>query len=506
MPVIIKKLNETKIQIKNYDKDLLSNIRDHFSFFSDNYRFTPKYKSGMWDGRIHLFDLRNDTLPIGFAKQLYTIVRRHTTDIVCDLTLFEKGYDVSEQEILDFCDLIKFEHKKPYPHQIDATIKCLKEKRLTVESATNSGKSFVLFLISNFLLMKNNKEKILIIVPTIQLVEQMTKDFCDYAKNWVDYNKYVHKIYSGQDKISNKQITISTYQSLLTVSKEYLKQFTAVLTDECHIIFNNTESTKAVNQIINNCTNAKYRYGFSGSLLNSEAHEKQLTGMFGPVERIINAKETIELGISSKFEIKCIILDHKMDRRIELKNKIDDIKNVKNVELKKYQAEIKFMREVDEKSDFLINFCSKIKKNTIVLFKTIEYGKKIYKELSLNTKKKIYYIDGTIKVTKREEIRANLERYDDCILVGSLGTVSTGINIKNVYNAVLAESMKSEIKLVQTIGRILRKVEGKSAVLYDVVDDLSMRSWDNYGIRHYRSRLGVYKGQEHEVKIMKIKV
>ena len=120
----------------------------------------------------------------------------------------------------------------------------------------------------------------LLIVPSIQLVEQMTKDFIDYAKNWVDYSKYIHKIYGGQEKISNKQITISTYQSLMNSPKKSFEKFTTLMVDECHIIFNNNDSIKAVNKIINNCVNAENKFGFSGSLLNSHSTELQLTGLF----------------------------------------------------------------------------------------------------------------------------------------------------------------------------------------------------------------------------------
>ena len=208
-PIVIKKLDNSFIQIKNFDSKIASKLREEFSFYPPNYRFHPKFKTGMWNGLIHLFNTQTGKLPIGLAKKAYQIIRSETTDIVMDFSIFDKGIEISEKEIKDFCKLIKFEHT-PYDHQIEAVRKCLKQKRLTIESATSSGKSLNLFLICNFLLMNNSKEKIIIIVPSVQLVEQLSKDFQDYAKNWIDYSKFVHKIYSGQDKLSNKQITIST--------------------------------------------------------------------------------------------------------------------------------------------------------------------------------------------------------------------------------------------------------------------------------------------------------
>ena len=505
MTVIIKKLDNSFLQIKNFDQHLSKKLSSQFAFKADNYQFTPQYKAGLWDGFIRLFNIQTGKLPIGFAKEAYKIVRNYTTDIVCDLNLFDKGLTVTEKEIHDFCDLIKLPFK-PYDHQTEAVIKCLKEKRLTCESATNSGKSLNMFLIANFLLMNNKNEKILIIVPSVQLVEQLTKDFCDYAKDWVDYNTYVHKIYSGQDKTSNKQITISTYQSMMNLPKSAFECFTTLIVDECHIIFNNTESVKCVTKIINNCVNAENKFGFSGSLTTKNSNIKQLTGLFGKLERIINAKQTIELGISSAFDIRSIILDYKKDRRIDLKNQVDSIKKKKKVETAKYSTEMKFTRELDEKVDFLVKFCSKIEKNTIVLFKSIEYGNRLYRELYKKSGKRVYYIDGSIKVEKREEIRENMEKYNDCLLVGSLGTCSTGLNVRNIHNAVLVESVKSEIKIVQTIGRILRKHNDKKAIFYDIADDLSLTRWSNYSMKHYRDRLKIYRQQEHKIKVVRLKI
>lgn len=511
MPVIIKKIDNSFIQIKNVDINLSRKLKDNFSFFTQNYRFHPKYKSGLWNGQINLFNIQTGKLPFGLAKRAIKIVREYTTDVVIDFSIFDKGLDISKEEILNFCKKIKFEHI-PYDHQIEATLKCLKSKRMTIESATSSGKSLNLFLVSNFLMMNNKDEKILIIVPTVQLVKQLSKDFVDYAKNWKKYDEYIHEIYSGQSKDTDKQITISTYQSLIVMTKngdvglEYFKQFTTMMVDECQIIFSNLENIKSVNKIINNCSNAENKFGFSGSLLNSHSTEMQLNGLFGPVKRIVNAKDLIDAGILAKFKIKSIILEYSTDRKIELKSLIDNVKKNQKVETQKYNCEISYIREISERFDFLISFCTKIKKNTIVLFKSIDYGNKIYKELYKHSGKRVYFIDGTVPVLKREEIRENMEKYDNCVLVGSIGTISTGINIKNVYNCVIIESIKSEIKIIQSIGRILRKLEGKESVLYDIADNLSLRNWSCYSMRHLKSRLNTYSKEHHSVKILKMRI
>lgn len=510
MTVVIKKLNESYIKIKGYDEKLLRKLKDKFSFYTPNYRFHPRYKSGIWNGKISLFNLRNDTIPLGLSRLLYKTVKSYTSDIICDFSIFDNGYKTSEQEILEFYKNLKLPFDM-YDHQLEAIYKCMNNSRLTIESATGSGKSLDLFMICNLLKIKNENEKILILVPTTQLVEQMYSDFAEYTQNWdKKFTKNIHRLYSGYSKdidFDKTFITISTWQSMKNLDKQILKEYTSVITDECHIIFKDTDETKVVNELIHGCINAKNKYGFSGSIPDEYYCTIQLNSLFGPLERIVNAKELIELDILAKFDVKPIVLSYNVDKKIELKNQIDLIKNdAKNASMKKYRCEVDFLKQLDEKYAFITKFCSKLNKNSIIMFKSREVGNKVYKELFKLKDKRVYYIDGSTLTSKREEIRQNMEKYDNCLLVGSLGTVSTGINIKNVYNVVLIESFKAETKLIQTIGRTLRKLEGKKSTLYDLVDDLSLNRWSNYSIRHFRTRAKIYKKEGHKISIKKIRI
>jgi superfamily II DNA or RNA helicase len=509
MSVIIKKINESYIQIKNYDKDLLIKLKDKFVFYAPNYFFSPKYRQGVWDGKIYLFNQRNDTLPIGLFKEAYKTIKSYTNDLVCDLSLFDKGYEISKEEIIKFCELIKVPFM-PYDHQIEAIQTALKERKITLVSATGSGKSYILFLICNFLKMKNENEKILLVVPSVQLVEQMFKDFCKYAENYCDYSENIKKIYSGVKNYSkNPFITISTWQSIIALPKNklnnVLSKYTTILCDEVH-----QANAKSLTEIISKCVNAKYKIGVTGSLSSELVHEKQLNGLFGPTQNIITAREMIDNDMSAEFNVKCLILDYKLDRKIELKNKISSIKKNKKIEMAKYNCEMDFIKSLDERMNFFVDFCSKIKKNTIVLFKSIDYGTELYKRLYKESKKigkRIYYIDGNVKVDRREIIRENMERFDNVIVLASLKLFSTGINVKNVHNIVLAESIKSEITVIQSIGRVLRKLDDKLATYYDISDELSLKNWTNYSKRHYLSRLETYKKEQHNiVKTVKIKI
>lgn len=242
MSVIIKKIDNSFVQILTENKQILQKLNKHFTFFQPGYQYTTQYKMNYWDGKIRLFDIKNNTLSFGLVFESIKIIKSLTNDIKIDQNIFKKGLEATEQEINKFCELIKLPFK-PYQHQIEAVQKSLKRKRITIESATGSGKSLNLFLMCNFLKMNREDEKILIVVPTVQLVEQMTKDFQEYASNYTDYSKYIQKIYSSMDKDlkwltdvnikSDKYIVISTWQSMMNFDKKYLKAFSTVFCDEC---------------------------------------------------------------------------------------------------------------------------------------------------------------------------------------------------------------------------------------------------------------------------------
>jgi superfamily II DNA or RNA helicase len=145
-------------------------------------------------------------------------------------------------------------------------------------------------------------------------------------------------------------------------------------------------------------------------------------------------------------------------------------------------------------------------KNTLVLFQTIDYGKKIYKWLKDNTTKIIYYIDGQIDKKVREEIRKRMEVNDDVVLVASFGTSSTGISINNIFNIFFVNSYKSPSTILQSIGRGLRKSNdiGKDFVnIYDISDDLYSGC---YEMGHARERIKIYESQCFPYEVKKLHI
>ena len=138
-----------------------------------------------------------------------------------------------------------------------------------------------------------------------------------------------------------------------------------------------------------------------------------------------------------------------------------------------------------------------------MLFTKVEkHGKPLFNLIDkrLDKKRNVYYISGETGVVTRESIRGRLENEKNGVLIASYGTLSTGVNIKSLKYVIFASPYKSEIKVLQSIGRILRKCEGKEyAVLFDIVDDLRYKNKKNYFFKHYERRFDIYKTEKFPV-------
>ena len=148
-------------------------------------------------------------------------------------------------------------------------------------SPTASGKSFIIYL-----LVRYYAKRTLIIVPTTSLVSQLASDFADYG---FDSDKFVHRVFAGQDKVSTKPITITTWQSIYKIDKKYFDNFDLVIGDEAHLF-----KAKSLTTILTNLSRTRYRFGFTGTLDGSQTHRLVLEGLFGPVRKVITTAELID--------------------------------------------------------------------------------------------------------------------------------------------------------------------------------------------------------------------
>jgi reverse gyrase len=216
-------------------------VHEHFTFPVPGYQFMPAFKAKKWDGKKRLLNLMNQSLPAGLLSNLKAFAKERKYNVkeyLLETPIPET--EVTPPLIESFLkDLNVHAHGQKidhHPHQKEAIYHCIKHKRVTVSSPTSSGKSLIIYSILRWFLNENQEDgiKVLLIVPTVSLVLQMYSDFEDYSsENSFNVEANCHKIYSGQEKDTEKSIIISTWQSMQTMKPSYFEQFNIVIADEC---------------------------------------------------------------------------------------------------------------------------------------------------------------------------------------------------------------------------------------------------------------------------------
>ena len=324
------------------------------------------------------------------------------------------------------------------------------------------------------------KRRILLVVPTTSLVEQMFKDFQDYG--W-DVEKYCHKVYAGRKKSTQQRVTISTWQSIYNMDKQWFSQFDVIIGDEAHQF-----KSKSLIGIMSKLKDTKYRYGFTGTLSGSQTHKWVLEGLFGPSYKVTQTSDLQKKGQLAKLDIRIILLKHPA------------------IPFDDYREEMNYIIEHDKRNLFIKNLTLSLKGNSLVLFSRVEaHGEPLYNLINEGNDRKVFYVHGGVDSEEREEVRSIVDREADAIIVASYGTFSTGINIKNLHNVIFASPSKSRIRNLQSIGRVLRKGKNKNrAMLYDIADDISVKSKKNYTLNHLIERVKIYNEENFNYEIRKV--
>lgn len=484
MDIEINQIDHVHLKV-TAEKWLLRELWEYFSFFVPGYKFMPAYKNKIWNGKIYLFNLKKQTLYVGLLKNLIKFCKERSYQIRLGASV--KLPDKVEAEKLNKAIQRLNLPFEPRDYQVEGLKYALENKRGIILSPTGSGKSLIIYMI---LRMFNKKS--LLIVPTTSLCFQMYDDFGDYSKNdtW-NHEENCHKIYAGQDKFTGKQVTISTWQSIYKMPKEYFDQFDVVVGDETHLF-----KAKSLMTIMEKLKNCSIRIGTTGTIdeKESQAHPLTLTGLFGQIKRLVTTKKLIDRGQLSEFKVKMVVLNYSD------KDKKETVK-------KKYQEEIDWIVTNKHRNRFILDLAKKLKGNTLILYNFVEkHGEPLFELFNKEAKDhQIHFVSGDVSGGDRENIRKWIEDSNNNIIVGSFGTLSTGVNFKNLHNIIFTSPSKSQIRILQSIGRGLRKTETKEkATLYDIVDDLGTDSRKNYSLEHGLERLQLYiqEGFKYSHKII----
>lgn len=496
----VKKKNEVFLQIET-EPSIEQELSEHFCFYVPGYKFMPAYRNRMWDGKIRLYDLRAKTLYSGLFKyvQEFAKVRDYTLEV--DQNSFgspESTHIADIESLLERVSLsVNGESITTRNYQLDALSRTISDKKALLLSPTASGKSLIIYLAMRYYLEQYDG-KALIIVPTTSLVEQLYSDFADYSEfdEWNSEDN-CHRIYSGKERYQIKErVIITTWQSIYKMQAPWFQEYGMVIGDEAHNF-----KAKSLTAIMEKCVNAQYRIGTTGTLDGTQTHQLVLEGLFGPVYKVTTTKKLIEEKSLADLDILVLLLKYKEDY-------------CKMVSKMKYQDELDFIVKYEPRNNFISNLAMDQEGNTLILFQYVEkHGKPLHNMLqekfdALPRKsRKLFYVSGETDVETREQIREITEQESDAIIVASMGTFSTGINIRRLHNIIFASPSKSQIRVLQSIGRGLRKSDdGINTKVYDIADDLHWKAKKNYTLQHAAERIKIYSKEKFDYKLHDINI
>ena len=480
--VVISKKNEIDLHL-DCEQSVLYELQEEFSFDVEGASFSPAYRKKYWDGKIRLVSVATNTCPAGMVYRLCKWLDRHDyTWEFKDNKFYGVPYEVDEKISYEGVKyyMSKISGFEPRDYQVETVYHSLKEYRKTIVSPTGSGKSMMIYAIARYLAATGKRT--LIVVPTKMLVEQMTKDFAEYG--W-DTDNNVHKIYQGHSLDTKSPVTISTFQSIYGLPKKWFSQFDAVIGDECHNF-----KAKVLQGIMKKCPDAKWRFGFTGTLDGKQVNGLILEGHFGPVFQTTTSSELMDKGFLAKLNVEILTLKHQPKQ------------------FATYNDELEYLGEDEQRNRFISNLACDLKGNVLILFTRVDgHGVPLYDMINSKTDRPVHMIHGGIDINVREEVRTIAESSDNNIILGSYGTMSTGVNIKRLHHVVFASPSKSRVRVLQSIGRGLRKGKGKeSCLLYDIADDFraSPSSKENFTYRHLAERIKFYVDEDFEYRITEI--
>ena len=482
--LVISKSNEVFLKIKT-EPHIEYELRDHFKFEVPGAKFMPQYRGRNWNGEIHLYDMRSKQIYVGLLDKIVNFCEQYGYSYKFeDNKFYGQPFEVN--------DMISYEGVKDYmksicthsprDYQIEGVFDALKHNRKLLISPTASGKSLMIYSIVRY--YENKGQKILLVVPTTSLVEQMYKDFEDYG--W-DAASYCHKIYSGKEKTNEFPVTITTWQSVYKLDRSFFEDYGVIIGDEAHLF-----KSKSLIEIMTKLHHAKYRFGFTGTLDGTQTHKWVLEGLFGPSYKVTRTDELMQQGHLSQLDIQCLVLKHPPQK------------------FEKYEDEIQYLISHEQRNKFITNLTLDLKGNSLLLFSRVEaHGAVLFNQINTNKRgdRKVFFIHGGVDTEERELVREITERENSAIIVASYGTFSTGINIRNLHNVIFASPSKSRIRNLQSIGRVLRKGKNKTkAVLYDISDDCTCNSRKNYTLNHLIERIKIYNEENFDYEIITIQL
>lgn len=491
--ILLVKINNVWGKIVCEDYDVIEGAYQEFGVFTDTYFFDKRYKAGIWDGKIRGVQ-RDGSFYAGLFKEVKEYLQKqseYTLEIDPTFVPVPENKETLKEEFVvatnNMLDAVKCDLSPRY-YQWRAALKAYYYKRMIVEHCTSSGKSLTIAILINYIITKNPNFKILVLVPRIDLVEQMTED---YTKAGID-PKIIGK-FTGEFKDFNEQIVISTWQSMHT-QKFLLGKFNVLIADECHGL-----KADVIRSVAENAVNAEIRIGFTGTMPDSKSEQMLIRGVLGFVGDEVKVAELAEQKMIAVPKIHVPFLKY---AQAEIKPLIAGQKNLEGRDA--YRLEQKFLFEHDKRNTLIAKITKKFiakNENILILVSKHDHCDIIQKKLISHGITPMI-VTGEIKdIEERNRIRKALEEKGGQVILATVGVYSTGISIKRLHAIIFAAAGKSKIQTLQSVGRGLRldKRNDKTQLyLYDFADDLK------YSNDSLATRMEYYARNEFNVKIKEI--
>ena len=473
--------DEVNVKVENLPVEYRRKIANKLKFQVPYARYLPQYKLGRWDGTVAFFGIGGS----GYVNHLDIIVN----------TLVDAGVEIAEIEdkrekhdlTFDIIDENYWAGKtwpKGHPaegepivlrdYQVETINKFIDNPQCLQEVATGAGKTIITATLSHLC------EKIgrtLVIVPNKSLVTQTEEDYVNVG---LDVG-----VYFGDRKELGKTHTICTWQSLNILDKktkdgeakltlaEFLDGVQTIIIDEVH----QAKADVLKKLLTQNLKNAPIRWGLTGTIPKEQFEFQSILASIGPVINQISAKELQDKGVLSKCHVNVVQL-------------LDT--NVYN----SYQEELKYLVTNKERVKYLAKMCNGIKDsgNTLILVDRISAGEQLREAIPDSV-----FIKGDVKLKDRKEQYDEIKEADNKVLIATYGVASVGINIPRIFNLVLIEPGKSFVRVIQSIGRGVRKAKDK-----DFVQIWDLTSTCKFAKRHLTQRKKFYKEAQYPFTIEKV--
>jgi len=474
--------DEVNVKFENLDLDTRKELVKKFKYFNQAARYQPAYKLGRWDGCTSFFGLGGTTyvsmldqiLPYLESQGYYIEVEDERVSPVLE---FEK---IKEDFWGDLCwpegHRFAGEPIRLRDDQVEVVNTFLENPQALQSVATGAGKTIMTATLSKIC---EKYGRSLVIVPNKSLVEQTEEDYVNVG---LDVG-----VYYGDRKDLGKTHTICTWQSLNILDKktkngqadlitlaEFLEGVSCIIVDEVH----QAKAEVLKNLLTQNLRNAPIRWGLTGTVPKDPLEFESIKCSLGQVVGYVTAHELQEKGILSTCHVNVI-------QTQEWK------------EFQTYPEELKYLVTDDTRMEWVSKLVKGIADtgNTLVLVDRIETGEFIINEIP-----EAVFISGKIKSTKRKEQYREVATNDDKIIVATYGVAAVGINIPRIFNLVLLEAGKSFVRVIQSIGRGIRKAEDK-----DFVQIWDVTASTKYAKRHLTERKKFYKDAKYPFTIQKVK-